>query len=876
MKQILSLPRWWIIVAGLVLTGLLAVWVLVFHRKCGPLEAMPPQTVLAMAFPGAAAFDREFGVTAPSRANFSLIQSCRKDLELTGEIFPENSGFLTALRHNACAAGWSLYGADSLHAIFALDVSGLPDGETVLQADASAGIRTEKSQFRKHVFYTHVRSPSERLVMTRSHNLILFSRYSYLVEDALLQLEQNQTWWPDVASTRQAGDADLRILVSAEALAARWEGQMSAAWKGLPGWLAARWKWFEFNKTSTGWQFAAYPAGEVAMVSPSDAASQNFWAILPDNTAFTTGLTLSTSTKSLNENANQSALQDFQQYVSPWVGKEAAYVLLEPFSSGMQEDQCLIFPVKNDRQADLALQEYGKQKGLLKRYEYQTYTIDQFLSPALLEPFLPLVADRFVNPAVVRIGGYAVFAASAAVLELWIDKYIVSQTLANQTGFLLLQQSATDQLPIYINSHYLMQISREIFSGAMARQLAPDLHLAQQAGLWGASLKTGPSALLSGSIHFRQLAQPEPGVRIVWKAPLAGDALTRPFVLNALEQDAEPVVLIQDSRLLLHCFNLNGNPLWQKQLDKPLQSDIHGIDYYGNGRRCFLFNTATAIWLLDEEGKEIAGYPLQLQSPATNGLTVVDFDDSRHYVYFIVCFNGNLYGMDQYGRPIPGWNPQAGVDRTNHPLLHFKYGSKDYLAILSLGGRLSVFNRDGSNHFLPQELEGSFPLSPLQVDLHADPPRMVCMNSAGQVFSCDLSGKITENKLGGLEPDSENRLVLSDLTRDDYVAYGLQSGSALSVFDGRSSGFRLIRRYRLNAPQDALFSPGLGLLGVLNQKKQQVTLLSATDGVLSGFPLAGTTEFSLFPYPGEVRGYMLLVGNRQEVYAYRVTLPAGR
>ena len=43
---------------------------------------------------------------------------------------------------------------------------------------------------------------------------------------------------------------------------------------------------------------------------------------------------------------------------------------------------------------------------------------------------------------------------------------------------------------------------------------------------------------------------------------------------------------------------------------------------------CYLFNTAQQIWVVDKSGNNIEGFPLKLQSPATNGVAVVDFDDT--------------------------------------------------------------------------------------------------------------------------------------------------------------------------------------------------------------------------------------------------------
>jgi hypothetical protein len=164
-----------------------------------------------------------------------------------------------------------------------------------------------------------------------------------------------------------------------------------------------------------------------------------------------------------------------------------------------------------------------------------------------------------------------------------------------------------------------------------------------------------------GNVARQTVGASSAGAGILWKTTIAGQVIGTPSAVRLKDGHAEAAILVQDDQHQLYRFSTGGSVLWRKQIGKTILSEIHGIDFYKNGSLYYLFNTSDAIWILDDEGHEVEGFPLKLQSPATNGILVVDFHNTHEYSLFIACENGNLYGFDQYGRPVSGWNPQSRV-----------------------------------------------------------------------------------------------------------------------------------------------------------------------------------------------------------------------
>jgi hypothetical protein len=385
------------------------------------------------------------------------------------------------------------------------------------------------------------------------------------------------------------------------------------------------------------------------------------------------------------------------------------------------------------------------------------------------------------------------------------------------------------------------------------------LDLAKRSGDWDLG---GPLTLQAEQVDGGAGAT----ATILWKTPLEAEAITTPVVLQAAGRAA---VLVQDAKNQLYCLEVDGDVRWRRQLPGPLLSTVHGIDYFGNGNLHFLFNTAESIWVIDEEGNDLEGYPFRLQTRATNGVAVADFDGNKRYSFFIACANGNVYGYDQFGRPLQGWNPQAAQGRITHPLLHFQRADKDFICALNAAGRLSVYGRNGERRFSPVAWAGARFLSPLQADTAPRAARIVAFDARGRAHICNLEGGSFSLDVG---PDGGGtaRGALAALGGDARAEYAVLAGQSLRVGGYAGSSFRTVFSHHFPATQDTLFALPGRRLGTLSREKRQVHLLDAQGKVAPGFPLGGTTAFTVSRLGRPGGEEWLLVGLGAQIYAYKL------
>ena len=844
------------------------------RREASPFHALPSNAAVVVALNDPAVFERlKAGTKDPAWAKIlqtALFRQLGDDLSLAKQLFEEKSALYQAIAGNRLLTGLTLNRADSLHGLFIVD-TGL---EINLPAELTAGSPEAKvfpSVYHGHAIYTVYISKQERLVFTVADRLLLFSRFSYLVEDAITQLDGRSSWWADRPLAKKLDpNAPLHILVRPDAIATAFEGSMKSNWAAIPDiirnnlvWLGLSW---DGRVTTAQAETKGFLGG---MYGWGGTGSRDIFSILPDNTALLAKSTFSDPHVFFNSITDRRGA-DFEQFVLSWAGNEAAWVLTEPFSKEMRDDQFVVFSVRDSARAMNMLRSYGRERGMVPAEPYQSFEIFDFTGQSILAP-LSGKGVQLINPACVMIGRYVVFGNSRPSVELWVDRYIVNQTLSNNTDFLSLQQkqpAGTTGAYLFLNSGFLPLLVNNLLQTQEDPYADTDMQAFSHTGLTGINLQPAALNELQATINTQQQSEEQMATSILWKTPLASPALTRPFVINQAGDRPGPAVLIQDAGYLLYRLDAGGSVIWKRQMEGPVLSEIHGIDFWDNQTTCYLFNTPDRIWLLDDKGEDIDGFPFDLQSPALNGVVAVDFDQNRKYNYFIACTNGNLYGYDRFGRPLPGWNPQGGVGRVVHPLLHFERGEKDYLAALNRDGKLFVFGRNGEMRFPPVQFSGKSFGAP-QADPVSAQPRIVCANNAGKIFVCNLAGETFafQGGHGGRQPA---HLAFSQISGDARYEYAVAQGSTVQVSGYTGSTIRTIYSHTFPLEQDTVFAVDGHRIGTLNRSRRQIQLLQ-TDGIPHpDFPLAGTTAYSISDAFRQKGGQVLVVGDGSSVYAYTI------
>lgn len=843
--------------------ALIGVFFLWFNHKKANVNAVPEQTAMLLEFSSLSmlnlppsAHDPSWQILFDSR----LCETARTDIDLIRKCLGAGASCLDS---GVVLSAFTLQETDSLHGLWVFNKCPQP-GLAALIKQVDPPVRWFPATFQGCDLYVISMPGNAKMVCAEIDGWLLCSRYSYLVEDAISQFRASKNWWADQQKMRDfAPGSPYRLFIRPEAFITR-ATQFSAKWQSLPRWFQQHFKWLGFGVDAGQTIGYAETDGRLPDVGSIDAQSGKLFSVIPDDAAFIaqTGINPTTRFGPHGPEYNEA---DFARYIQPWLGNNAAFVLTQPFSNGLLDNQFLLFSIQDLAGLEQSLGAYGKARGILRTEEYQTFTMTSFLNQSLLAPFCGQ-SEAFRNPVFAVVGEYAVFGGSRSALEIWIDKYIVNQTIVNQTDFLQLKSKLPGKgnAQGYFNLDCLPALWTELTGDTRPVRVTRP----QYAGLLGIEAQEAGEQALRLNLGVQPRGQATAAPAIFWKTPLNAPARTQPYL--CFGADSTLHIFIQDARNELYCISMGGAIEWRLQLDGPLLSGIRGCDYFANGTACFLMNTPNKIWILNEKGASVNGFPLPLQSPALNGLTLIDFDGNSKYSFFVACKNRQVYGFDQYGRPLPGWNPQGGVGVIHAPIVHYQYMNMDFLAMLDVSGKLSVYGRNGMLRFPALQLKGAFFL-PLQLDTTEEKPVLLCFSRSGQLNRIAPDGSISVGQCDPTIPGALKAAVAGALWEHREKVSFILTGSTYQVVNWSKGRLQTLLKQTVDASLDTMFMLPDQTIGALSRSEKRIYQLPSSRKASSALlPLAGSTPFTELeaPFPGGVR--MLFAGNGPFLYAYKL------
>jgi len=378
--------------------------------------------------------------------------------------------------------------------------------------------------------------------------------------------------------------------------------------------------------------------------------------------------------------------------------------------------------------------------------------------------------------------------------------------------------------------------------------------------------------MLYSNVLIKHLSSFSASAQTVWESKLDTLADFKPvFTLN--HQTGENEVFVQDMNNTIYLINQVGRILWKIRLPGPIISDVFQVDYFRNGKLQLLFSTRNSIYLVDRNGNFVDKYPVSLRSPATNGVSVFDYDRNRDYRLFVACEDRHVYAYKRDGTLLDGWDFGLSESEVTQPINHFRIGDRDFLVfgdryktyILDRRGSARVnvdiyFQRSPNNNYI------------LNLTPNVNGPSLVTTDTTGKVYFIGFNGSVRTVELPG-KFTGRHFFDYKDLNGDNKPEYIFVEEDRLIVFSSDES--RLFT-FRFGMPVSSRpmfyqFSSTDRKLGVVSREENLIYLINSNGELYQGFPLQGNTPFSIGNFGDSLSRFNLIVGSRDNfLYNYRV------
>ena len=559
-----------------------------------------------------------------------------------------------------------------------------------------------------------------------------------------------------------------------------------------------------------------------------------------------------------------------QAAASHWLGPQMVWVVLDPIYGNTLADRALVLELTNHQKVKDELLKYGGRQGILDSLSYQTYMIRQFNDPHFFES---LEFGMLANPYFTIIDSFLVFCSSKSTLTNWVDFYLTGQTLGNSADYMAIRQA--EQESGFGYSFTQLASIRPILAAMLTDTLAAHFTRFEWTTAYDALSinfrQPKRHIMLEGGLH--QFSTTKSTGQLVWKVQLDAPAATAPIVLENEDQLSTKLV-IQDAKQQLYLLDMNGSILSRQHLDGRLLSNVFQPQLADWTEGAYLLNTTNAIYLMDQNGQPKPGFPIQLATKATAGLSLVDYGGRGEYVFYVPLTNGLVNGFDIYGNAIAGWNPQRQAGVVKFSLQHIEKDGRDYLISLANDGLLSIFQRDGKLRFAVPIVADTLVSLPA-VELNKQRSRIAVGNGADRLTIINLDGQHfrLQVPVGANQNTQFKATNLSGDVREEYIVL---SNDHLATYSYTGDTFGKRWEQSFDQPMDSFFlfqafENQYNKIGLLDRKNEEIWLLDEQGQAYPGFPMTGTTAFQLVPLV-EQNAVLLIAAKEELVYAYRLEL----
>ena len=493
-----------------------------------------------------------------------------------------------------------------------------------------------------------------------------------------------------------------------------------------------------------------------------------------------------------------------------------------------------------------------------------------------------LFGDIFAggNQWCVVADNYLVFGSSPATLQRYLHYTALHATLQSDIGYgkLVNLFSTRSNLMFYCNPASMNGIFENILKSERNKEIqqATDVLSQMQAIVYQLNSTSGKlynnlflnSKPKNDDVNSPARATVTSGMQTSWESLLDTAISFKPqLVMNHSNRETD--IFVQDMANNIYLLNNAGRILWKVKLPEPIISPIFQVDVYRNGKLQMLFNTKNHIYVVDRLGNFVDKFPVKLKSPAVGSVAVFDYDNNRQYRMMIACEDRKVYVYDGAGKPVEGWSFRQSEHPLQTDICHFRTGNRDYI-VFADKYRVYILDRQGRTRVSP---EYNLPVGrQTMIALDQQRSRLMLTDTVGTIHFISLTdGKMSQHVIKSFP--SSHFFVFQDVNGDKQGDFIFASGNNLEVFrqDGKQIFSIEMQEPITIRPFVYEFSTNDLRVGIVQTENNQIWLYDSKGKLSKGFPLKGSTPFSIGRLDRSGSSFNLFVGSKNNfLYNYSV------
>jgi hypothetical protein len=197
---------------------------------------------------------------------------------------------------------------------------------------------------------------------------------------------------------------------------------------------------------------------------------------------------------------------------------------------------------------------------------------------------------------------------------------------------------------------------------------------------------------------------------------------------------------------------------------------------------------------------------------------------------------------------------------------------KDYIVFSDMT-RSYFLDRRGRERIKPEEKVSFSPGNPFSLDMNIQEgrPRWINSDTTGNVRAVYVDGSVST--LLKHKASAGHKFQTRDLSSDGIPEFIFAEASELQVLDqdGRRLFTYKVKGHIGDMPDIYKFSASDLKIGITDQSRNRIYLINSDGSLYEGFPLEGSTRFSIGYFAGSDSRFNLIVGSSNNfLYNYSI------
>ncbi len=553
------------------------------------------------------------------------------------------------------------------------------------------------------------------------------------------------------------------------------------------------------------------------------------------------------------------------------IGNEVAFVITESQNNDFSNNKFVLFHTLDIEKTKADLASISK-KTIEPTSENLPLEATEFGKLELKNVFNNLLGKPFINLEnhyYAFIEDYVIFGNSVIGLKKYLKNITQERSLGNNENFQSFKENLSSSSNVFVYNN--VSRSTTLYKNYSKKEYLPiideKIDVFRKFEAISFQVNTEKNGMYYNNIHLKYNPVYKKETSSLWELALDTSASNAPQLLVNHKTKAKEI-FIQDDANKIYLISNIGKIIWTKQLQEKIIGEVHQVDVYKNNKLQLIFNTPSKIYLLDRNGNNVEKYPVKLASKATNAITPLDYSNNRNYRMLIGCENNMVYNYNIHGDEVKGWEYTATGSPANGKIWHFILSNKDYIVTLLQNGSLKIIQRNGKDRLqlknrLPQANHPTY----LKVGTDLSKTYLTTTDSSGglhQLYFNDHLEKIT------FEDIQENtNFNFFDYDNNKSIDFILSHEKTLRIIDHEKKTLYQ-NEFELKItkqPQHFKRKDQTNQIGVVTEN--EIYLINEKGEIEDGFPLAGSTSFSIADINND-KTINLVVVNRNLLYTYNL------